>query len=362
MSSSNKIEFKGYAMTDPSAWSDLKLVSFEPKTFGPEDVELAITHCGVCGSDVHVLRQSWGAARDGHTIAGHEIIGKVTRVGALVKGLRPGDRVGVGGGVSSCGECRPCKGGFENYCQQIVLALNANHVDGIPSQGGFSTGIRAHERFVFPIPEKIESRHAASMMCGGLTVFHPLRMNGCGPGKKVGVIGVGGVGHYAILFGKALGAEVYAFTRGIAKADDAKRMGADYVIDTNVEGFWKAHEFTLDIIISTVDHFGPGTSLPSILSMLYVQGRYITVGLPPIDDPLPSIHPAVLARNAASVGSSLLGTKADAIAMLQLAAEKNIVPWIEELPMSKVKVALEGIKSGLPRYRYVLTQDIAPVA
>lgn len=108
---------------DPSAWSDLKLVSFEPKTFGPEDVELAITHCGVCGSDVHVLRQSWGAARDGHTIAGHEIIGKVTRVGALVKGLRPGDRVGVGGGVSSCGECRPCKEGFENYCQQIVLAL-----------------------------------------------------------------------------------------------------------------------------------------------------------------------------------------------------------------------------------------------
>lgn len=129
-----------------------------------------------------------------------------------------------------------------------------------------------------------------------------------------------------------------------------------------LQAFWKAHEFTLDIIISTVDHFGPGTSLPSILSMLYVQGRYITVGLPPIDDPLPSIHPAILARNAASIGSSLLGTKADAIAMLELAAEKNIVPWIEELPMSQVKVALEGIKSGLPRYRYVLTQDIARVA
>ena len=105
----------------------------------------------------------------------------------------------------------------------------------MPTQGGFSTGIRAHERFVFPIPDEIESRHAASMMCGGITVFHPLRANGCGPGKKVGVIGVGGVGHYAVLFAKAMGAEVYAFTRGTAKADDARRMGADHVIDTTTE-------------------------------------------------------------------------------------------------------------------------------
>ncbi|KAI0652465.1 GroES-like protein [Trametes meyenii] len=360
MASHTDLEFKGYAMTDPSAWSDLKVVSFQPKTFGPEDIELAITHCGVCGSDVHTLNESWGSARNGPLVAGHEIIGKVTRVGERVKGLRPGDRVGVGGGITSCRECRACKEGYENYCPQLLISLNTTHADGIPSQGGFSTGIRAHERFVFPIPDQIESRHAASMMCAGLTAFHPLRANGCGPGKKVGVIGIGGVGHYAILFAKAMGAEVYAFTRGAGKADDARRMGADHVIDTTVPGFWKPYGFTLDIIISTVDHFGPGTSLPDILSMLYVLGRYICIGLPPADEPVPPIHPFALAKNAASVGSTFLGTKEDVAAMLALAAEKNVVPWIEELPMSQAKVALEGLKAGKVRYRYVLTQDISP--
>ncbi|KAI0660682.1 GroES-like protein [Cubamyces menziesii] len=362
MSSPAPLEFKGYAMTDPSAWSDLKIVSFQPKTFGPEDVELAITHCGVCGSDLHILNQSWGESRSGPLIVGHEIVGKVTRVGEKVKGLRPGDRVGVGGGVTSCGECRACNEGYENYCPQLVIAMNAVHSDGVPTQGGFSTGIRAHERFVFPIPDEIESRHAASMMCGGITVFHPLRANGCGPGKKVGVIGVGGVGHYAVLFAKAMGAEVYAFTRGTAKADDARRMGAGHVIDTTTEEFWQPYSFTLDIIISTVDHFGPGTSLPQILSMLYIHGKYITVGLPPADEPLPALHPFALAKNASSVGSSFLGTKEDARAMLALAAAKGVVPWIEELPMSQARVALEGLKAGNARYRYVLRQDISPVA
>lgn len=251
-----------------------------------------------------------------------------------------------------------------------MVEQNGVHSDGVPTQGGFSTGIRAHERFVFPIPDKIESRHAASMMCGGITVFHPLRSNGCGPGKKVGVIGIGGVGHYAVLFAKAMGAEVYAFTRGTAKADDARRMGADHVIDTTTEvsrrkrscrltipahrlslqEFWKPYNFTLDIIISTVDHFGPGMSLPNILSMLYVQGKYITVGLPPVDEPLPALHPFSLAKNASSVGSSFLGTKEDALAMLELAAAKNVVPWVEELPMSQARVALEGLKAGNARY------------
>ncbi|KAH9849260.1 GroES-like protein [Lenzites betulinus] len=359
MSTPKELKFMGYAMTDAAAWSDLQLVEFQPKTFGPEDVELAITHCGVCGSDVHTLHQSWSPARAGPTVVGHEIVGTVTRVGDLVQAVRPGDRVGVGGGVDSCGACRPCMEGLENYCTQLVITLNATHRDGVPSQGGFATGIRAHQRFVFPIPDKVESRHAASMMCGGLTAFHPLRANGCGPGKKVGVIGIGGVGHYAILFAKAMGAEVYAFTRGNKKAEDARKLGADHVVDTNAEAFWEPYAFSLDLIISTVDHFGPDTTLPNILSMLYVQGRYITVGLPPMDEPLPGIHPFFLARNAASIGGSLLGSKADAVAMLELAAEKNIVPWIEELPMNQAKVALEALHDGKARYRYVLTQDIA---
>ncbi|KAI0828897.1 GroES-like protein [Trametes gibbosa] len=361
MSAPGELKFMGYAMTDPSAWSDLRLVEFQPKTFGPEDVELAITHCGVCGSDVHVLTQSWSPVRAGPTVVGHEIVGTVTRVGAHVAAVRPGDRVGVGGALDSCGACRACADGHENYCPRRVIALMGAHRDGVPSQGGFATGIRANERFVFPIPAAVESRHAASMMCGGLTAFHPLRANGCGPGKKVGVIGVGGVGHYAILFAKAMGAEVVAFTRGSGKAEDARRLGADCVVDTTGKAFWEAHVFSLDIIISTVDHFGAETTLPDILSMLYVQGRYITIGLPAADDPLPGLHPFVMAQNGSSVGSSFLGSKGDAVAMLELAAEKKVVPWIEELPMSQAKVALEGVQAGKARYRYVLTQDIEQV-
>ncbi|KAI0778782.1 GroES-like protein [Trametes elegans] len=361
MSSPQTVEFKGYAMTDPSAWSDLKVVSYQPKTFGPDDVEIAVSYCGLCGSDLAILRESWGKARNGPVIVGHEVVGRVVRVGEHVKGIRPGDRVGAGGGLTSCHECRACQVGYENYCPKLVIPLNDTHYDGVPTQGGFSTAIRAHHRFVFPIPDKVELRHAASMMCAGLTVFHPLRANGCAPGKKVAILGVGGLGHYAILFAKAMGAEVYAFTRGTAKAADAQALGADHVVDTSAEEFWKPYSLTFDLIISTIDHFGPGLSLPGILSMLFVHGKFINLGLPAIDDPLPAIHPLFMAKNAASIGATLLGTKEDAQAMLELAAEKNIVPWIEELPMSELKQALEGLKAGKARYRYVLKQDIDPI-
>ncbi|KAI0364067.1 GroES-like protein [Pilatotrama ljubarskyi] len=362
MSSTNQLEFKGYAMTDPSAWSSLSVVPFEPKALGPEDVEVAVAYCGLCGSDVHMLNQSWGSTRQGPLIVGHEIVGRVTRVGEKVRDLKPGDRVGVGAAVGSCMQCRACNDNYENYCRQITFTINSQWPDGTPVQGGFSTGVRAHERFVFPIPDGVELRHAASMMCGGITVYAPLRENGCGPGKKVGVLGIGGLGHYAILFAKAMGAEVYAFTRGTAKAEDAKKMGADHVVDTTVDGFWKPYDMTLDIIISTVDHFPKNFSLRNLLSMLYVHGKFIVVGLPPADEPMPTLHAFDLTSNAGCfIGGSLLGSKDDMKHMLNLAAEKGVKPWIEELPMNRAKEALEGLKAGKPRYRYVLKQDIAPV-
>ncbi|KAL7285510.1 hypothetical protein ACG7TL_000612 [Trametes sanguinea] len=361
--STGELEFKAYAMTDPSAWSDLEVVSFKPKDLGPEDVELAVTHCGVCGSDLHVLQQHWGkAAGDKPVIVGHEIVGKVTRVGERVKGVRPGDRVGVGGGLDSCRECRACKAGYENYCPRMVITPNAAHYDGVSTQGGFATGVRAHESFVFPIPDKVELRHAASMMCAGVTVFNPLRQYGCAPGKKVGVIGVGGLGHYAILFAKAMGAEVFAFTRGTVKADDARKMGADHVVDTTAEGWWQPYDLTLDIIISTIDRLAPSMTMANLLGMLFVHGTFVAVGLPPLAEPLPPIHPFMLSKNGSSISGTLVGSKSDAQAMLELVAEKNVVPWIEELPMSQAKVALEGLHTGKARYRYVLTQDIIPVA
>lgn len=218
------------------------------------------------------------------------------------------------------------------------------------------------------------------MLCAGLTVFSPLRTNGAGPGKKVGVIGIGGLGHYAVLFAKALGAEVYAFTHSASKLEDAKKMGADHVISTHAEvrrsrtpytqmisthsiaqDFYKPYQGELDLLISTIDVFRPDRPLKTYLSMLFVHGKFINVGLPDHDNPLPPMHAFDLQPNGAFIGGSHIGSKVECMEMLKLAAEKGVKPWIQEVPMSQAKVAIEAVRAGNVRYRYVLTQDIAPV-
>ncbi|KAH9947617.1 GroES-like protein [Amylocystis lapponica] len=354
---SEELEFKGYALTDPSKWSALNVTSFQPKTFQPEDVEIAITHCGVCGSDIHTLRQSWGESKL-PLVVGHEIVGKVTRVGDKVSGIKPGDRVGVGAQIGSCMKCRACKTHYENYCPQSINTYNSEYPDGIVSQGGYSTAIRAHQQYVFPIPDGIESRHAASMLCAGLTVFSPLKTYGAGPGKKVGIVGIGGLGHYAVLFAKAMGAEVYAFTHDQSKVDDIKKMGADHVIDTAKKDYAKSYAGMLDLIVSTRDSYGAGASMGDYLSMLFVHGKFISVGIPDSDDPLPSLHPFDFASNGCLIGGSKIGSKKDCLEMLELARAKGVKPWIEELPMKDVQKALKAVHENTVRYRYVLTQDL----
>ncbi|PCH43599.1 GroES-like protein [Wolfiporia cocos MD-104 SS10] len=352
------LEFKGYALTDRKQWSDLTVTEIKPKTFQPDDVEIAITHCGVCGSDVHTLTQGWGESKL-PLVVGHEIIGKVTRVGDKVADIKPGDRVGVGAQIGSCLRCRACKSDYENYCPDGIATYNSVYPDGVVSQGGYATAIRANQQFVFPIPDEIESRHAASMMCAGLTVYSPLRTYGAGPGKKVGVIGIGGLGHYAVLWAKAMGAEVYAFTHDSSKMEDIKKMGADHVVNTGEKDYHKPYARTLDLIVSTRDAYGPDASLSPYLSMLFVHGHFITVGIPDADQPLPSIHPFDVAPNGCLVGGSAIGSKKEALEMLELARSKGVKPWIEELPMKDFKKALEAVKANKARYRYVLKQDIS---
>ncbi|OSX64908.1 hypothetical protein POSPLADRAFT_1135146 [Postia placenta MAD-698-R-SB12] len=331
------VEFKGFALTDPAAWNELSLYSYQPKTFLDEDVELAITHCGVCGSDVHSLTQGWGNTRL-PLVVGHEIVGNVTRVGAKVTEFKVGDRVGIGAQIGSCMQCRRCQTGNENYCLKLIdtyvrvfpghqfrgrrltdVRQNDVYPDGVVTQGGYSTAIRAHERFVFKIPDAIESKDAASMFCAGLTVFSPLKANGAGPGKKVGVIGIGGLGHYAVLFAKALGAEVYAFTHSLSKLEDAKKMGADHVISTHDEDFYKPYQGELDLIISTIDVFRPDRPLKVYLSMLFVHGKFINVGLPDNDNPLPPMHAFDLQPNGAFIGGSHIGSKTEIMLTRSLA-------------------------------------------
>ncbi|CCM01154.1 uncharacterized protein FIBRA_03202 [Fibroporia radiculosa] len=350
---SNTIQFKGYALTGkyPRKWSDLQVLSYQPKTFQPDDVEIAITHCGVCGSDVHTLTQGWGKSKL-PLVVGHEIVGKVVRVGDNVKDIKAGDRVGVGAQIGSCMHCKSCESDYENYCPKGIPTYNGEYPDGVISQGGYSTAIRAHQQFVFPIPHEIESRHAASMMCAGLTVYSPLKTHGAGPGKKVGVVGIGGLGHYAVLWAKAMGAEVYAFTHDSSKMDDIKKMGADHI------DFHKPLSRALDLIISTRDVFDQNMSLDTYLSMLFVHGKFVTVGLPDANNVLPETHAFSFVPSGCFLGGSAIGSKKECLEMLDLARSKKIKPWIEEMPMCDVKKALEGVKQNKVRYRYILTQDI----
>jgi alcohol dehydrogenase (NADP+) len=236
---------KGYAITDTKKWHDFQVVDFELKTAEDDDVDVHILYSGVCGSDLHTINGGWGELKNKAVIPGHEIVGKVTKVGKNVKDIKVGDRVGVGAQVGSCMECTSCHSDYENYClgskdgkKGCVDTYNAKYPDGSEAQGGYSTAIRAHQRFVFPIPEGLASEDAASMLCAGLTTWSPLKRNGCGPGKQVAVIGLGGLGHYATIFAVALGAEVTVISHSPKKKEDALKLGAKHFVSTGEEENW----------------------------------------------------------------------------------------------------------------------------
>jgi alcohol dehydrogenase (NADP+) len=281
----------------------------------------------------------------------HEIAGKVLRVGSKVTDVKPGDRAGVGAQIFAClkDDCRYCSSNNENYCPHQVDTYNAGYPDGVNTMGGYSTAITANTRFVFPIPDAIESRDVCSMFCAGLTVYSPLVRNGItlaeGKGKKVGVVGLGGLGHYALMFAKALGAEVYLFSHSKSKEEDARKMGADHFIVTSDVSlsrcsyihpsysgslntiqpkFHEPYKGQLDLIIST-RNAAEGYPLQEYLSMLWVQGNFVMVGLP--EDVLPPVKPDIFMSNAGKMGASHIGSKKEVLEMLDLVAKKGIKPW-----------------------------------
>ncbi|CCO31861.1 hypothetical protein BN14_05911 [Rhizoctonia solani AG-1 IB] len=236
-----------------------------------------------------------------------------------------------------------------------VDTYNGRHADGTLSQGGYSTAVRANHQHVFPIPDKITLEDAASMMCGGLTMYSPLIRNGAGPGKKVGIVGLGGLGHYGVLFAKALGCEVYVFSHSSRKQQDALKMGADHFVVSEDKESMARLRGTIDLIISTVDVVDT-FPLAEYMSLLVVRGTLINVGAP--DTKLPQLAAFDFVPNGCRLGGSCVGSKQEATEMLKLAAEANVKPWINVLPMSKVKEVAESMKAGNARYRFVLQQDI----
>ncbi|KAH7136168.1 chaperonin 10-like protein [Dendryphion nanum] len=344
--------FEGWVAKDSSA-ADGKMEwgSFTAKTFEPTDIELDISHCGVCGSDLHTLRSGWGPS-DYPLVVGHEIIGRVTRVGSAVTDLKEGDRVGVGAQSSSCLSCAPCKADEEPHCKNgMVATYGSRYPSGDKSLGGYAKTWRGPAAFAIPIPDGLASETAAPLMCGGITVYNPLVSNGAGPGKRVGVVGLGGLGHFAVLFAKALKSDkVVAISRSLSKKDDALKLGADEYIATSEDPEWYSkHANSLDILISTISGSFP---MDQYLNLLDVGGIFVQVGAP--EDPLPSFPAFALIIKKLRIGGSLIGGRKMIREMLELAEREKMEAWVEVRSMEEANKTVLDMEEGKARFRYVL--------
>ncbi|KAE8145637.1 hypothetical protein BDV25DRAFT_164221 [Aspergillus avenaceus] len=368
-------EAEGFQVDSPNTFTTFNKRFFKLKPFGEYDVDIKIEACGVCGSDVHTISGGWGEQKFplcvGHgkkqlpcvCYGSHltqlyllEIIGRAIRVGPKVTLIKEGQRVGVGAQSYSCGECKQCKNDNETYCHVLMIdTYGAEWPEtGIISQGGYSSHVRTHEHWVFPIPEQLESSLVAPMLCAGLTAYSPLVRNGAGPGKKVGIVGMGGIGHFGIMFAKALGAETWAISRSRAKESDARKLGADGYIATAEEGWEKAHRCSFDIIINCANS-SEGFDLAKYLSMMDVHGRWISVGLPEEEGQV--VKAQNLIGNGVLIGASHLGSRREMLQMLQLAADKGLRGWVEELQIGEegLKEAMLRMKKGDVHYRFTMT-------
>lgn len=330
--------FHGYAA--PAAGKPLEPISFQPRPLGDGDVEIAISHCGVCHSDLHLVNDDWKMSRY-PLVPGHEIIGTVAQVGSTVRGLASGQRVGVGWQSGSCGTCEWCERGEENLCARAQATCT-------PGPGGFADRIRVSARFVIPIPEALPSRDAAPLLCGGITVYTPLREAGVGAHSRVGVIGVGGLGHLALQFARAMGAEVTAFSTSPDKEAEARAMGAHRFVATREPSALKAVRGCFDFILSTV-----AADLPwsSYVAALRPRGTLCLVGVPPSALSLPAF--ALVGGNKKVTGSTT-GSPGQLREMMEVAARNGVRARTESFPLEDVNTALGRVARNEVRYRAVL--------
>ncbi|KAI0024051.1 GroES-like protein [Xylariomycetidae sp. FL0641] len=350
-------EFEGFMINELGKYQDFKKQTFKPKVFGDNDIDIKIECCGVCGSDVHTVTGGWGDAPTPLAV-GHEVVGKAIKVGNKVKDVKVGDRVGVGAQVWSCLKCQQCKNDDENYCPHMVDTYGAPYPkEADPnetiSQGGFSSHIRVHEYFVFPIPDAIPSHLAAPMMCAGLTTWSPLVRAGVGPGQKVAIVGMGGLGHFAVMWAAALGAEVTVISHSPDKKDDAMKLGAKHFVCSEDQDWAKPLAFTFDFALNAADATNT-FNISDYLSILKVGRRFHQCGLP--DEPLPALKAQQFMSNNASIGASHIGNRPECLNMLKLAAEKKLNPIVQTMPVSEKGCAdaIDKVKNNKVRYRFTL--------
>ena len=346
-------ETRAYAAHSPT--SGVAPFSIERRQPRPDDVVIEIEFCGICHTDLHFVENDWGRSVY-PVVPGHEIIGRVTAVGDEVTSFKPGDRVGVGCLVDSCRECASCHDGLEQYCEQgFVLTYNGvDRNDGKPTFGGYSERIVVSDRFVLRLPEGLDPAASAPLLCAGITTYSPLKHFGVGEGHRVGVIGMGGLGHMGVKFARALGAEVTLFTRSASKVSEAKKQGAhDVVISTDAAQMDQVAA-RFDFILDTVP---VAHDVNPYLQALKRDGTLIMVGMPePVDPP---VDAGALIFSRRRLTGSLIGGLPETQEMLDFCAEKGIVCDIERLDIRNINEAYERMKRGDVRYRFVI--DMATI-
>ena len=358
-------KFQGFASDKKENWANPKLISFDRKKINDYDVVLENKTCGLCYSDIHTLQGNWSEYRTNELVVGHEICGIVIAVGSKVTEFKVGDRAGIGAASSSCRECSRCHNDTEQYCKKQVSTYNAvdPKVGGYVTKGGYSSHSIADEMFVFKIPDDLPFEYASPLMCAGLTVASPLFTHLVGndkdaSGKTVGIILIGGLSHLAIqIASRALNAKVVVFSRTSSKRELAYKLGAHEFVATTEGNDWvQKYEDQFDLILNCASGVD-GLNLGDFLSVLKVNKKFISAGLPNINDEF-KVSPFTFLKDGASFGSSLLGSKADMNRMLELAAKYDIKPWIEEVPISEenVSMALKRCFEGDVRFRFVFTE------
>jgi uncharacterized zinc-type alcohol dehydrogenase-like protein len=339
------------AYAAPSAGQPLAPTTIERREVGAHDVLIQIEYAGICHSDIHTVNGDWGP-QPFPVVPGHEIVGLVTEVGADVTRHQVGDRVGVGCMVNSCGECANCARGDEQYCSKgMVGTYAATDRDGTTTQGGYSTHVVVDADFVLNVPAGLDPAAAAPLLCAGITTYAPLRHWNAGPGKKVAIVGLGGLGHMGVKIAHALGAEVTVLSQSLKKQEDGLRLGADHYFATSDPSTFERLAGQFDLIVNTVS---AAIDLDAYLGLLAVDGTLVNVGAPA--DPL-SVNVFALIGGRRSFAGSMIGGIALTQEMLDFCAEHRIGAEIEVIAADQINQAYERVLASDVRYRFVIDTE-----
>ncbi|MBV6762833.1 NAD(P)-dependent alcohol dehydrogenase [Rhodococcus opacus] len=337
-----------HAYAAPAAGQPLVPTTIERRDVGSGDVLIEIQYAGICHSDIHTVNGDWGP-QPFPVVPGHEIVGVVTEVGADVTRHKVGDRVGVGCMVNSCGDCAHCRNGDEQYCAHGMVPTYAGvDRDGTTTQGGYSTHVVVDADYVLSVPESLDPAAAAPLLCAGITTYAPLRRWGAGPGKKVAIVGLGGLGHMAVKIAHAMGAEVTVLSQSLKKQEDGLRLGADEYYATSDPNIFERLAGRFDLIINTVS---AAIDLNTYLGLLTVDGTLVNVGAPA--EPL-SLNVMTLISGRRSFAGSMIGGIALTQEMLDFCATHGIGSDIEIIPADRINQAYERVLASDVRYRFVI--------